>query len=470
MSQGSLNVPTVGPDSPTSFAGQANTALDALVSKNSGSGAPTNFPTTGGSATQGQEWWDTSPGAGIIDDRVHDGSSFLNRGGIDTGGHLWMPKVGGGSSSISGAAGGTVDIGSIRSSYVLLTGTLVGTPITSFGNNALLNTGESKFVEAGAPGILTYNATSLKTPGSVDLPFNVGDTWQQIYLGSGNWRIYDYSRSSGLGKATGEIFMVYGTAAPAGSCRANALTLGDASSGATERANADTVNLWIYLYLQDPNLTVSGGRTAPGNTRATAITDYNLHKTIALPDGRSRMLVALAVMGNADPHRMGGATFLAGNANTLGAAGGEGAHVNLLTEETPHAHPYFGPTSPNASSSTSGGLGVPNATNTTTNKAGGKSVTVTSASPAVATWNAHGFLADQPISFDTDGGSLPTGVTAATTYYVSATGLTTNTFQFSATPGGASVNTSSTGSNLFAWAAHNNMPPFMVGGTLCLAL
>lgn len=68
-------------------------------------------------------------------------------------------------------------------------------------------------------------------------------------------------------------------------------------------------------------------------------------------------------------------------------------------------------------------------------------VTMTLASPGVVTWTAHGFSAGQPIVFSTTG-ALPTGVTAGTTYFVIATGLTTNTFQFSATVGGSAVNTS----------------------------
>lgn len=72
-------------------------------------------------------------------------------------------------------------------------------------------------------------------------------------------------------------------------------------------------------------------------------------------------------------------------------------------------------------------------------------VTVTSASPAVVTWNSHGLVAGDPVIFTNSGGALPTGITADYIYYVIASGLTTNTFQFSATVGGSAVNTSSTG-------------------------
>lgn len=68
-------------------------------------------------------------------------------------------------------------------------------------------------------------------------------------------------------------------------------------------------------------------------------------------------------------------------------------------------------------------------------------ITMTIASPAVVTYTAHGLAAGRPIKFATTG-ALPTGVTAGTTYYVIAAGLGANVFEFSATSGGAAVNTS----------------------------
>lgn len=64
--------------------------------------------------------------------------------------------------------------------------------------------------------------------------------------------------------------------------------------------------------------------------------------------------------------------------------------------------------------------------------------TMTAASPAVASFTAHGLTAGQKIQFTA--GTVPTGVSLDTDYYVLATGLTANTFQFSATKGGAAVN------------------------------
>lgn len=73
-------------------------------------------------------------------------------------------------------------------------------------------------------------------------------------------------------------------------------------------------------------------------------------------------------------------------------------------------------------------------------------VAVSIGTPAIVTLNFHGFRAGTPIAFV--GGTLPTGIVATATYYVLATSLTTNTFRFSTTVGGAAVNTSGTATGI----------------------
>lgn len=68
-------------------------------------------------------------------------------------------------------------------------------------------------------------------------------------------------------------------------------------------------------------------------------------------------------------------------------------------------------------------------------------VTISIASPAVITLNNHPFKAGHPVKFSTTG-ALPTGLTAGTIYYVISAGLTANTFEVSASSGGAAINTS----------------------------
>jgi hypothetical protein len=72
-------------------------------------------------------------------------------------------------------------------------------------------------------------------------------------------------------------------------------------------------------------------------------------------------------------------------------------------------------------------------------------VTITNATPAVATKSTHTLIEGDTVYFTTDG-ALPAGVVSDTIYYVIAAGLTANAFQFSLTVGGAAINTTNAGS------------------------
>ena len=83
--------------------------------------------------------------------------------------------------------------------------------------------------------------------------------------------------------------------------------------------------------------------------------------------------------------------------------------------------------------------------------------TVTIASPGVFSATAHGLVAGDTVIFNTDG-ALPTGLTADTTYYVIATGLTADAFQVSTTLAGSAVNTSGSQSGNHSFLKTNKEP------------
>lgn len=66
-------------------------------------------------------------------------------------------------------------------------------------------------------------------------------------------------------------------------------------------------------------------------------------------------------------------------------------------------------------------------------------VTMSSGTPGVVNWTAHGLVANTPVYFG-GSGTLPVALTAGTTYYVMAAGLGANSFQVSATRGGGAIN------------------------------
>lgn len=125
---------------------------------------------------------------------------------------------------------------------------------------------------------------------------------------------------------TGQIIPMYGTGVLTGFVRANGRTIGSASSGATERANADCQALFEYLWGADANLSVSGGRGA------SASADWEANKTIALPDLRGRVLAGLDDMGNTAASRLTNSFFT--SPTTLGGTAGAQSQT-LVTANLP---------------------------------------------------------------------------------------------------------------------------------------
>jgi len=121
---------------------------------------------------------------------------------------------------------------------------------------------------------------------------------------------------------TGDAKLTLKTTADAGWVLANDGTIGNAASGATTRANADTEALFTLLWnnIIDTWCAVSSGRGA------SAAADFAANKTIALPKAVGR---ALAVFGTGS-----GLT-----ARVLGEILGEETHALTAAENGPHDHP-----------------------------------------------------------------------------------------------------------------------------------
>lgn len=106
--------------------------------------------------------------------------------------------------------------------------------------------------------------------------------------------------------------------------------------------------------------------------------------------------------------------------------------------------------------------------------------TVSIATPGVVSKVAHGLKAGDKIQFSTTG-ALPTGLAAATDYFVIAAGLTADAFELAATLGGAAINTTGsqsgvhtvhalTGSSLAAETnLDNQTAPFLAGYSAVLS-
>ena len=166
--------------------------------------------------------------------------------------------------------------------YLHVTGTATITAIT-------LQNGEEKSVVFDGSLTLT-NSASLVLPGGSNIGTAAGDC--AIFRGeaSGVVRCTMYQTAVASAFTTGDVKLTLKTAADTGWVLMNDTTIGDASSGATGRANADTSALFTLLWNNtvDADCAVSTGRGG------SAAADFAAHKTIALPKTLGR---ALAVYG-----------------------------------------------------------------------------------------------------------------------------------------------------------------------------
>lgn len=137
----------------------------------------------------------------------------------------------------------------------------------------------------------------------------------------------------------GMMMFRHGTGPLTGFVRLNGLTIGSATSGATERANLDCQNLFQFLWGTDTGLVVSGGRGA------SASADWTANKQLSLPDWRSYALAALDDMGNSAAGRLS-TTYFGSNPTVLGAVGGIEGFVQTAAQMPAHFHgaPMYDPT------------------------------------------------------------------------------------------------------------------------------
>jgi microcystin-dependent protein len=132
---------------------------------------------------------------------------------------------------------------------------------------------------------------------------------------------------------TGDLSWKYRTGTLSGWVRAAGRTIGSATSGALERANADCEDLFELLWDQDSSLSVSGGRGA------NAAADWAANKTIALPDFRNRVAAGLGDMGNSNAALIANTLLDGGDTNiTLGGIGGADDVVLVTANLAAHTH------------------------------------------------------------------------------------------------------------------------------------
>lgn len=142
-----------------------------------------------------------------------------------------------------------------------------------------------------------------------------------------NWYIVTESGGS-TEFAPGDVKLSYKSSQP-GWVLMNDGTIGDASSGATTRANADTKNLFITLWdhVSDaycPVYNSVGNKVARG---ASALDDFNAHRRLRLPKTLGRSFLEV---GSANPVY----SFV------IGQEYGEYVHQQSINQLAQHSHAY----------------------------------------------------------------------------------------------------------------------------------
>jgi microcystin-dependent protein len=228
--------------------------------------------------------------------------------------------------------------------------------------------------------------------------------------------IYDYpqvasigaSSSGGGGAAvdpttvfkTGDVMFLDVDGLRTGWVRDNGRTIGSATSGATERANADCQALFLFGW--------AAGWTVPAGRGASAAADWAANKTITLPDKRGCGPRGMDTMGNAAAGLFASVPFVSGSETVAGSVAGENTHA-LTTPEIPahthtftgdalptHTHSYLKPTFPGGNGAAGGAAvnsaadnpgatsaGTPTGTNSNT---GGGGVHNNVARDVIGTW------------------------------------------------------------------------------------
>lgn len=133
---------------------------------------------------------------------------------------------------------------------------------------------------------------------------------------------------------TGDVIWLDQSGARAGFVRDNGRSIGSATSGASERANADCEALYLFLYAtySDTVCPVTGGRGA------NAAADWAANKPIGLPDKRGYVPGGLDDMGNTAASRFTGVPIIQGSVTTAGSLIGETSHTLTTPEIAAHTH------------------------------------------------------------------------------------------------------------------------------------
>jgi microcystin-dependent protein len=186
---------------------------------------------------------------------------------------------------------------------------------------------------------------------------------------------------------TGDVKFTIKDTADSGWVLMNDTTIGDATSGGTGRANADTSALFTLIWNKtvDADCPVSTGRGA------NAAADFAAHKTIKLPLALGRALIGAGAAGSGLTARAIGHAVSSEETHTLITAEMP-AHTHGLTDPG-HLHTYAQPTSGVVQASSGSPLTADTGTTTANTSTATTGITIASVGSGTAHNNMQPSLA-----------------------------------------------------------------------------
>lgn len=257
------------------------------------------------------------------------------------------------------------------------------------------------------------------------------------------WGLVQYSTQPFV---TGDLLMWgFSTIRTGGWVWLNGTTLGDASSGATGRANADTSTLFAMLWADYSNtvLPIQDSSGSASTRGVSAAADFSAHKRLPTPDYRGRSFFGIDNMGGASAAGRITNAESGISGTTLGANGGTQSVALTSNQNGMHTHTF------------------------TTNTAGDHTHTL----------NDPGHAHTPP---DTGTGAqfMTTHVSSTSRDFITGSPGTSNSFATATATAttGISINNAGTHSHTGATdssgisSTHQNIPPAMIGGGFIMKL
>jgi microcystin-dependent protein len=220
--------------------------------------------------------------------------------------------------------------------------------------------GYPEFIESadndGSPYSYSINATVRYTGGWAGVGamnyYSLVDTNTANPTDSTKWGLVTY-RSFEL---AGVVKMYDGSTLPTGYVWSNGTTIGNASSNATGRANADTLSLFTVLWNSFTNavLPIYTSAGVVSTRGASAAADFAANKALATPDRCGRLTVGADNMGGISAKNRITTAGCGIDGSVLGANGGaqnvalsganNGAHVHTASTASSGSHFHTGTT------------------------------------------------------------------------------------------------------------------------------